>query len=265
MKQQIMVRRMNHTYIASTVEQMAGRCAVCRRPEVDHTTEAKCDHCKMGEREVFLWADILLCQECVDKQDALQQHIADTADERVRAARLLVESRKLDQGIRVFTDVFNSKTVGIEELRAAIFVDDTIPQDQKRFKFAAVLDERYQKLKDVIFSKRDELSQLETEQRAIQVYYNNFANQLKTEERAQLRLKDSTYVVQEPKKVTTPKAVTAKPYDKVSIRTTAAKHKLPEAAINMLCVAKNISPEEAARIMLASMASAAKAKEEANG
>lgn len=250
-RQQIMTRRMNHNFLPSTVEALLGKCAICRRPEIDHTDRATCDHCSCSGVEMFLWLDILLCAECVEKQNQAQQRIVETADQRVAAARLIEQSRKIDNSITVFTEIFNAKTVAIHELWKAIEGDPSIPANEKHFKLASVLDERYQHLKDILFSKRKELGELESEQRAIQVYYNDLAKSLREHEREKLRLKDNTYIVQEPKVVKQPKTVTVKkPYDKALIKTTAAKYGLPEAALQMICVAKNITPEEAAQRLL---------------
>lgn len=261
MRHELILRRMNHTFIASNIEGMIGKCAICKRAEIDHTPEAKCDKCSATGVEMMLWREFLYCPDCVEKQRAYEQYVIDTADERVKVGRFLAEAQKIDASIRVFTDIFNAKTVAIEELRKAIDADDTIPQDQKYYKLGSVLSDRYTHLKDVIHSKREEITAIESEVRAIQTYFNTFANNLRAEEREKLRIQDSKYVVQEPKKITQPKAISTKNYDKATIRTVSAKYKLPEAAINMLCVAKNISPEEAAKLMLAGMA---KAKEETN-
>lgn len=262
MRHELITRRMNHKFIASTVEGMIGKCTFCKRAEIDHTPDAKCDKCEATGVEFLLWREFLLCPDCIEKQRKYEQYVIDTADERVKVHRFLQEARKVDESIRVFTDIFNAKTVAIEELRKAIDADPDIPQDQKYYKLGSVLSDRFSHLKDVIHSKREEITAIESEVRAIQSYFNTFANNLRADERERLRIKDSQYVVQEPKKITQPKAISTKNYDKVTIRTVAAKYKLPEAAINMLCVAKNITPEEAAKLMLAGMA---KAKEENNG
>ncbi len=264
MRHELIVRRMTHTFISSTVEGFVGKCAICKRAESDHGPDAKCDKCgTVGATEYVLWREFLYCPECVEKQRQYEQYVIDTADERVKVHRFLMEARNIDASIRVFTDIFNAKTVAIEEIRKAIDADDTVPADQKYYKLGSVLSERFTHLKDVIHSKREEITAIESEVRAIQTYFNTFANNLRQEERDKLRIQDSKYVVQEPKEIKQPKPVTVKKYDKATIRTVAAKYKLPEAAINMLCVAKNITAEEAAQIMTAATA---KAKEgQANG
>jgi hypothetical protein len=152
--------------------------------------------------------------------------------------------KEIDNSIKIQTDIFNAKTIAIHELKVAIDNDPAI--ENKNFALAQSVEARFNHLRDVIFSKRQEITEAENEQKAIQVYYNELAKKLRTEEREKIRLKDAQYKPAEVI-VKKPRAVTVKKFDKVAIRDAARESGIPEAVLQMLCIAKGFTPLEAVR------------------
>ena len=70
---------------------------------------------------------------------------------------------------------------------------------------------------------------------------------LRQDERESIRLKDTQYKPLEPTVVKKPRAITVKKYDKDAIRQTAKDTGINESILQMICVAQNLTPVEAAR------------------
>jgi hypothetical protein len=151
----------------------------------------------------------------------------------------------IDANIKIQTDIFNAKTIAIHALKVAIDNDPSV--DNKQFALAQVIEKRYNNLKDIIFSKRAEIVEAENEQKAIQVYFNELAKTLRQHEREAIRLKDTQYKPLEPAVVKKPRAITVKKYDKDAIRQVAKDTGINEAILQMICVAQNLTPVDAAR------------------
>lgn len=212
---------------------------------MDHTDRATCELCGNSGNMDVKSNDILMCQDCDYKDTRVRN------DEELHERALEVQSRfkSIDSTLRVQTDIFNAKTIAINELKLAIGLDSSIPADQKHFTLARMIDQRFQILKDLIFNRRQEISEAESEQRAIHAYYNELGKKLRTEERAAIRLKDAQYRPIEPLKISKPKTITVKKYDKDAIRAAAKEHGFPEALLQMLCVAQGISVIDAVRAL----------------
>lgn len=152
---------------------------------------------------------------------------------------------EIDERIKIQTDIFNAETISINQVKQEIDANPEIPQSEKYSRLAAIVDDRFQKLTDVLFGLRKETTEAESKQRALQIFFNEFAKNLRKEEREKLRIQDQTYVVKEPPK--TVKAPTVKKYDKDEIKRTSSAHGIPEAVLQMLCVQFNCTPLEAVR------------------
>jgi hypothetical protein len=231
---------MNHNY--QVTDENPTECKVCGRSALDHGPYATCEMCKK-ERECDLIDGLLICHFCHNwKKKATQPELAQLD----RQLDIRKKFKEIDDSVRVQTDIFNAKTVAIHELKVAIDNDSSIPVESKNFTLAQAVEARFNHLTDVIFSKRQEITDAESEKKAIQVYYNELAKRLRTEEREKIRLKDAQY---KPAEVVVKKArvPSVKKFDKVAIRDAAKESGIPEGVLQMLCIAKGFTPLEAVR------------------
>lgn len=228
-------------------------CAVCKKDARAHTNEATCDCCPNIGPVELRYGNMLMCPDCWTKEQALQlaNNTPEKQAERVNALNVAIEaSRAQDASIQVRTDIFNAATVAIAELKQSIDADPAITN--KPFHLANELRIRFDHLQTVIFQKNQEIIEAANQQKAMQVYLNNMANQLRQEEREKLKLQDITYKPSGPKIARTPKAVkvnSTKKLDKAEVRKYAAELGIPEYTIQMLCVSKNMTPEQAAGLL----------------
>jgi RNA polymerase subunit RPABC4/transcription elongation factor Spt4 len=230
---------MNHSFIPSQLNKET--CSNCHREEIDHTDRATCEVCG-SSGTMNEYDKILMCLDC-----ELLQRPAHTVAEMDRKALITRERfAKIDSGLKIQTDIFNAKTIAINALKLSIDDDSTIPVDQKHFALAKAIDERYQHLKNLIHGKREEITDHENEQRALQTYYNEHAKRLRQEEREKIRLKDAQYKPIKPE-IKKPRAVKPKKFDRDAIRDASRESGIPEAVLQMLCIARNMTPLEAVR------------------
>ncbi len=243
---------MNHPFTPSLSNMLA--CAVCKKDSVAHTDQAICDCCPNIGPVELRYGNMLMCPDCWTKEQNLQlaNNTPEKQAERVDAMNAAIEAaRAQDASIQVRTDIFNAATVAIQELKQAIEADPNITN--KPYHLASELTTRFEHFKAVIFAKNQEIIEAANQQKAIQVYLNNMANTLRAEEREALKLKDINYQPPAPK-AKTPKPPSIKTrssakLDKTELRKYAAELNIPEYSLQMLCVAKGITPESAANIL----------------
>lgn len=228
---------MNHSYTPSQID--STKCGVCKRDIIAHTDMATCEACTyVGKCDVFM--TMLMCPECIAKEKSLQIKSNGEADKRVE--NLIEKSRAIDYSIGVKEDIFNAQTISINELKLSIDGDDSITN--KRFELAKQLLDRYQHFSKIIFDKQIEIQEDNTKQRAVQSYLNQLASTLRAEEREKLKLNDINYKPTDSKPKVS-KVTTKKGFDKVELVEWANKANVPLAALQMICVAKNMSPQQA--------------------
>src|SRR5688572_3330163 len=138
---------MEHKFQSSLTDATA--CQVCHKDILTHTNMAVCECCpNIGPVEIF--GDMAMCAECIAKEMKIA---ADYQAPELQESRLaeykIRQSQIIDAAITVRTDIFNSETVAIAELKQAIDSDDTIKN--KHYRLAEVLTERYNHYKTVIF------------------------------------------------------------------------------------------------------------------
>ena len=224
---------MNHSFISAGSE----LCAKCGRDKIDHTDRATCEVCgNSGDMEV-MDKNILMCSDC---------QAIDLATEEIRTAELnrrAIETKKkfiqIDSALAVQTDIFNAETVAIAEA-AKVMTD---------MELAVSMDKRFQSYLELIFRKREEIAELETKIRATQTYFNELSRKLREDERAKLKLKDSTYVIKSaPKKVTNANPVRKQSFKMAELREAITAAGLPaeaQSAIQMICLQKKINAAQA--------------------
>lgn len=245
---------MNHSFIPSPTDSIL--CSKCKRPELDHTENAICECCpNVGPCEVYL--TMLMCSSCLTKQKELQAASESQAEARVLDYRndsttRLAEAKAIDLSIQVKSDVFNAETVSIIELKEIIDSNIEIPEEQKNFELAKVLTDRINGFKKAIFELNSEVIDKVTSQRAIQTYLNDLSNKLRSEEREKLKLADINYKPL-PQKVSKPRESKVRKFDKTEIRKYALIAGVPESVIQMVCIAKNMTPEMAANTLKGNM------------
>jgi hypothetical protein len=217
-------KNVKHTFTTSQLNPK--ECATCRRGIMDHLRTAKCESCDaIGECNVI--DNILMCESCerehlLATKEVIETKIAD-------AQSVIAEAKKIDSTIRYNGDFFNAKTIAIAEIKETIWKDDSIPKEEKQFKFQSVIAARYENLKQVIFKLDEQKHDATVEQLAITKTLRDLGTELRDEIRAKIKEVDSTYV-----------PVKIKPKIK------AAKKTPMDRMIEALALMKNISHDEAA-------------------
>ena len=234
---------MNHPFSPSQLSPTL--CSTCKRTAIDHTDRATCEVCGCSGEMNITSNDILMCPDC-DYKD----HRPRTEDElNSRATEVRRRFDEIDTSIKISTDIFNAKMLGIHELKNAIDQDTTIPADQKYFILAQTIDKRFTKLTEVIFGANETKLHAENEQRAIQTYYNELGKRLRGEEKEKIRLKDATYQpITKPDVQKTPKAPKIKSAPNPNeVRAACVRANVPDAValVTMFMVAKKLTAEEA--------------------
>lgn len=232
---------MNHSFTLSVGD---NKCAKCHRLEIDHTDFATCETCSfIGNCELFSFVPsmipMLMCQTCIEKD---KNHMS-SENQASRLSQFKLETAKqIDNSIKLRSDIFNAETVSIVELKRLIDDDQSILN--KHFHLAQLVTDRMNGYKKAIFEKNEELVELSNKQQSTQVYLNELSNKLRLDEREQLKLKDINYKPN-PTKISKPKGQTVRRFDKTEIRKYALLVGVPEAVLQMVCVAKNMTPEQA--------------------
>lgn len=201
-----------------------------------------------------------ICNDCLLKGVSAKPVNTPANDGPININEVLTKTREIDARVKVNTDLFNAETVSIVEIKKAIDADETITN--KPYALAVALQERYTTYKTAIFGLSEQITNETNKQKAIQVYLNNLANQLRANEREKLKINDINYQVSpvSNRKVSlgTSKIVKApkKKLDKTEVRKYAALLMLPEFTLQMICVQKNLSAEEGYNLLKKSIEAA---------
>lgn len=215
-------------------------------------SHGECESCPNKDCKITKTGSIWMCDECIDKDTkaALAHQTPEKQEERLQGhknveAVLMQQIRDENSRLKVSADIFNAKIKSIDALKAEI---DASPDENKNFTLARVLAERFAHLNNLLHEVRVQTTEYETEQRAIQTYYNDLSKKLREEERKKIQLADMTYkpaIVPVKVKKETPK----KKYDKTGIAAASQLSGIPEQLIQMVCVARDITPEAAVMIL----------------
>jgi hypothetical protein len=157
----------------------------------------------------------------------------------------LEKAKQIDDRIQIRSDIFNAETTAIVDIAKAVEDDASITN--KPYTIASVVKERFDKFQSAVFELNQQIADLNIKQKAIQVYLNNLSNKLRAEEREKLKISDINYKPKEVKLTGGPKKIkTAKnKIDKAEVKRFALQLGIGESTLQMMCVAKNISPEAA--------------------
>lgn len=213
-----------------------------------------------SSRGKFIW----MCDDCRDKELAVlmeqnkQAIVGTTAIINPVNSVSIEVSRQVDSSVEVRTDLFNAATVAIVELKKTIDSDETITN--KPYALAEELKKRFDHHKEIIFNASEVIVQASNQQKAIQVYLNQLANQLRTEEREKLKIADINYPVKPVKpavkRVTTTQTKKSTKLDKAELRKYAGELGVSEFTLQQIVVAKGITVAEAAAFMKNAVAQA---------
>ena len=239
----------------------ANICGRCQYPADKHGPNAVCDACdNVGVLQIC--NKMALCRECVAKEISLSLPsvpVAELTPTQHLNNTVLQMSRDIDNSIRVSSDLFNAGTVPIMELKAAIDADTNIPADKKTYKLAEELLIRFNQHKKAIFDMQEKIVAEHTSQKDIQVYLNNLASKLQTEEREKLKIADINYkpeVVKEVKpRVVKPKA---EKFTNAEVKAACAQFGVDEFMVRMTMTAQQCSLLEAVHRVVTAKAAATK-------
>ncbi len=235
-----------------------------------------CEVCDKTNIDVSLhYGNMWFCDDCWEKEskftaenntpEVIQARVSAVVNKPTEQASIAVnsvlsESKKIDSTIQVRTDLFNAATTAIMDLKKSIDDDATITN--KPFALASALSEKFEHLKTVVFELNEKLVEAGNHQKAIQVYLNQLANQLRAEERERLKLADINYKPIPPKSVTkisTRQTSKKTKLDLAELRKYASEIGVTEFTLRMIVIQKGCSIAEAATIIKESI-EAGKAK-----
>lgn len=226
-----------------------GECEVCDRV---HTEENPVKiTCHYGN----MW----FCDVCWEKESVATKDLVKTNEVQSVVTNALQQAARIDNSVEVRTDVFNANTVAIISLKAEI--DNNPEITNKPYVLATELVARFEKFKSVIFEHNEKIVEANNAQRAIQVYLNQMANTLRSEEREKLKIADINYkptVVKplKPKSIGTTGTKKSTKLNKDELRKYASELGIPEFTLQMLVVSKGITVETAANMLRKSLQAA---------
>lgn len=231
------------------------------KPET--TKIGECEVCPATDIEISVhYGNLWMCADCWKKEQTLkaENQKPENVEARVHSTKLnpttpidskLIEMAKaVDNAAHVRTDMFNSETVSIIDIKNAIDADDSITN--KPGKLAEILFERFNKHTALVFDLGEQLMEANARQKAVHVYMNQLANSLRAEEREKYRITDISYKPQAPKTPTVKKISTtgttkkAPKLDKAELRKYAKELGVSEFTLQQVVVSKGVTVAEAA-------------------
>jgi len=227
---------MNHKWTPN--ENNTRVCFICARDFLAHTPAARCEVCqKISKCDIY--DDVLKCFDCRNDEVVKNHRKLELVMSGNREVAKKID--RIDSSIRYSGDIFNAKTVAIEELRRAFRADESIPEHEKNFAFQRALAERFTHLKEIISNLENtehelmiQKQDLKVEQLAISKTLRDFGNNLRAEIREQIRQNDANY--NPPYKVVKPKVakITKSPFDRMVEALAIANNCSLEAAKTLL-------------------------------
>jgi hypothetical protein len=214
-----------------------------------------CDKVHTDENPVKItvhYGNMWFCDSCWEKESVATAEIKANQQTVSVVTNALREAAHVDNTVQVRTDLFNAQTVSIINLKAEI---DNNPEIQnKPYVLAEQLMARFEKFKSVIFEYNEKIVEANNAQKAIQVYLNQMANTLRSEEREKLKIADISYQPTKvkpvkPASIKTTGTSKSKKLDKAELRKYAAELGVAEFTLQMVVVAKGCTIPEAAEML----------------
>lgn len=212
-----------------------------------HNNIGTCDICGSTAKLVN-YSNMELCESCADEQRAVVESMKVSMEESKLEAKV-----KYDASLTVRTDIFNSETASITELRTLINADGRI--DNKEFKLHETVQEKINHLKKVIFeteqAHKDKMIELNNRVRANQQFLVENANKLRADEREKLKNQDINYKpatvkISKPKLVSVKKQVDKRKVKELvnELNKEFPQLQLAESVFYTWMVANNQKPED---------------------
>ena len=236
-----------------------GDCESCDNKECENTLIE-------SSRGKFIW----MCNECRDKEIAIlteqnKQALlgATQVINPINSASLTV-SKQIDNSVQVRTDVFNAATVSIIDIKKSI--DENPEIINKPYVLAETLVERFKHFQKTVFDASEIIVEATNNQKAIQVYLNQLANQLRTEEREKLKIADINYKpgeVKTPKikSITTSQTKSSTKLNQAELKKYAQELGVAQSTLQTIIVAKGFKSVSEAADFLKSIQAASQNKE----
>lgn len=241
---------MDHKFSSSIID--SSKCKICKRPEQDHGSDAECEVCSKHGDCVDV-NGILMCPGCLEneisgkKEESKQMAQTNPLNSGNPIQRLADMVRDSDARISSRPEFFNAETMAIEDIRKQLESDNSVLN--KRFELAQIVYQRVVDFEKALFEVNQTRFEMNDRQQANRVYLQSLSQQLTAEEREKVRLKDISYPVQQPK-LQTPKAPSTKAKsNKEELREAAAKYGVDTIAIQTVCIARNLTIEQAIELM----------------
>lgn len=224
-----------------------GNCEVCDQTNIDITLH---------------YGNMWFCESCWEKEEsatlvnntptAVASRMESVSNYTTPLTSAIGEAKNIDSTIQVRTDLFNAATTAIMDLKKSI--DDDTSVTNKPFTLASTLKDRFEHYKNVVFELNEKIVEAGNHQKAIQIYLNNLANQLRAEERERLKIADINYKPIPPyksgvKKISTTQTGKKGKIDKVELRKFASELGISEFTLQMVVVQKGISVADAAFLL----------------
>lgn len=211
----------------------------------------ECDTCDSKNVQITLeHHNIWMCESCKTEDD-------ERTEKNKQVQAIITEAKVIDTTIELKSDIFNAVTVPATAIKAAIWADDSIPDNKKDFAYTSMMNERHLHFKKIVFERRAELLKLENEMLAWQVQAQHAAGKLHGEERAKFREIDVNYQPAPVKSVKVAAGVSGKKgpskndYKRNEMAAAVEKYGLPANAIRMMMLRKNMTADEAGKALAA--------------
>lgn len=211
------------------------------------TKRGDCDRCTKTDVDIFpTHHNMVMCAECRDDEMAAVKRNED-------AIKIVQDARVVDSGIELQQDIYNAATVSFVELQAAFEHNDAIPADQKNYALMKECAERLEKYNVAIFNEEAATMIKRNERFSLFQNMQNLATKLRADQRAEFKQLDVNYVPKAPtkkEKTTKPTKPANKGFDaaaKKALYDACKKYNVPAARVQQAVVAKNITPEVAAK------------------
>lgn len=183
------------------------KCALCRKSYIDaHSPISTCESCtKVGPVVLFGDANnpkaILLCADCTQLEyDAANASVTNISEETAQSridemnARL-TNARLIDSGVQYNGDFFNNPTIPTESIRASIYENLELNEQQKKEVFNTFLSERIAHFRDSVFLTVAQVAQTdEYTKRGTYESLRDMASALHKAMREKLAAEDKNYV-----------------------------------------------------------------------
>ncbi len=212
----------------------------------------QCEVCDKENIEVVNTpGNIEMCAQCKADDDKIR--------EQTKSVDMIInQSKEINSHIELKQDIFNAATVPVIQVKAAIDADESIPADQKEYKFTQYCYEQFLHMQKVAFDKKQEYEAAENEKRMWQAQAQSAAGKLRMELREHFKNLNMNYNPS-PAKVVKPatpgKPKVKKPSAK-ECREAAIKYNIAAMApqVQMMTITRNLSAEDAAKELASLMA-----------